>query len=126
MSHSDGDRVAIGIYTYFPSLFLHRRPSPISLMVSVDVKHQGRRKPKTNYLSAAELKLDQECTNVDDCYGKNAECKTGTPKKCACKTGYVADGQKCGKAFSLFLFVYLILFLLRTEKILCPSQGMLE
>ena len=105
MSHSDGNRVAIGIYTYFPSLFLHRRPSPISLTVSVDVKHQGRRKPKTNYLSAAELKLDQECTNTADCYGKNAECKDGTPKKCACKTGYFADGQYCGKAlfFSFFL-----------------------
>ena len=111
MSHSGGDRVAIGTYMYLPSLFLHRRPSLISPMVSVDVKHQGRRKPKTNCLSAAELKLDQKCTKADDCYGQNAECKNGTTKKCTCKTGYFADGQHCGKAFYIiFKFVYLTLF----------------
>ena len=116
MSHSDGDRVAIGIYTYFPSLFLHRRQSPISLTVSVDVKHQGRRKPKTNYLSAAELKLYQECTNADDCYGTNAECKDGSPKKCMCKTGYVEDGQNCGMAFSFFkCFICLSDFIFVTD-----------
>ena len=53
----------------------------------------------------AKGKVGGSCTGSGQgtCADTNAEC-TGTPKACACKTGYSANGLACGK-FCYYDFV---------------------